>query len=161
MNDSGYDHNSTVLKNRASGYDLSGGEIRNSQYVDMSVPFAAGALYSTVEDLYKWDRALTTEKLLKKSSLEEMFTPFKNNYAYGWFIGEFNGHKSISHAGGVNGFSTDIARYVNDDACVIVLNNFGTGFTGKISRGPCRYPLRRKVRTSAGEKGRQGRPQGL
>ncbi len=134
MNDSGYDHNNTVLHNRASGYDLSGGEIRNSQYVDMSIPFAAGALYSTVEDLYKWDRALDTEKLLKKGSLDEMFTPFKNNYAYGWFIGEFNGHKRVSHAGGVNGFSTDIARYVSDDACVIVLNNFGTGFTGKISQ---------------------------
>jgi CubicO group peptidase (beta-lactamase class C family) len=134
MKDSGYDHSTDVLKNRAAGYELSGGEIYNASYIDMTIPHAGGALYSTVEDLYKWDRALYTEKLVKKSALEKIFTPFKNNYAYGWLIGAFKGHKSISHDGGINGFTTNIARYVNDDACVVVLNNFGTAFTGKISQ---------------------------
>src|SRR5437762_9724935 len=62
MNNTGYDHNSTVIKNRASGYNRIGTTFQNANYIDMSVPFSAGGIYSTVEDLYLWDQALYTEK---------------------------------------------------------------------------------------------------
>jgi CubicO group peptidase (beta-lactamase class C family) len=133
MEDSGYDHHETVLKNRASGYEFPGDTIANAPYVDMSIPFAAGGLYSTVEDLYKWDRALYTEKLLSKAGLARMFTPFKGGYAYGWMTGEFAGHKNIRHGGGINGFITDISRFPDDDACVIVLSNYITGYIQETS----------------------------
>lgn len=133
MDDTGYDHADVVLKNRASGYEFPNDTMANAPYLDMSIPHAAGALYSTVDDLHKWDRALYTEKLISKADLARMFTPFKGNYAYGWMIATFAGHKNIRHGGGINGFTTDLSRFPDDDACVVVLNNFSTGYTQEIS----------------------------
>ncbi len=134
MTNTGYDHHSPLTKHRASGYSLGGDGLINAPYVDMSIPHGAGALYSTVEDLYIWDRALYTEKLVSKSSLDKIFTPFKENYGYGWQITESFNHKHISHGGGINGFSTYISRYVDDDVCIIVLSNFERSPTQKISK---------------------------
>jgi len=133
MNDTGYDHAATVLKGRASGYDFADDRMVNAPYIDMSVPFAAGALYSTVDDLYKWDRALSTDRLVPRAVLDRIFTPFKDGYAYGWLVGSSAGRRNIRHGGGINGFSTDISRFPDDDACIIVLNNFNTGFISEIS----------------------------
>jgi len=109
--------------------------------IDMSIPHAAGALYSTVEDVYLWDRALYTEKLVKKSSLDRMFTPFvesefgtiKAHYAYGWSRLSLFDREVIAHGGGINGFRTNIARYVDDDVCIVVLGNIQTAPVDKIS----------------------------
>ncbi len=139
MEGSGYDHTETIIKNRASGYEFPADKLANASYIDMSIPHAAGALYSTVEDLYKWDRALYTDKLLSPAARTRLFTPFKGTYAYGWSIGSFAGHKTIGHGGGINGFTTDIIRFPDDDACVIVLNNFATGFTDAISAALAGY----------------------
>jgi len=65
----------------------------------MSLPYAAGSLYSTANDLYRWDRALYTDKLLGKASREKMWTPVKNDYAYGWAVGQAHQHKQIAHGG--------------------------------------------------------------
>ena len=86
MQDSGYDSPTRILPLRASGYSRQGSESTNAPYLDMVQPFAAGALYSTVEDLLKWDQALYTDKLLPSAARTEMFTPFKGNYAYGWQV---------------------------------------------------------------------------
>lgn len=123
MVNSGYDHISTILRNRASGYHRTKEGFINAPYVDMSIPHAGGALYSTVEDLLLWDLALYTEKILTKSSLEKMFTPFKGNYGYGWRIDSIFGHKRIHHGGSILGFQTHIARYVNDNTIVVFLCN--------------------------------------
>jgi CubicO group peptidase (beta-lactamase class C family) len=133
MANTGYDHADTLLKNRATGYQIRKSAITNSDYLDMSIPYSAGALYSTVEDLYLWDRALYTEKLVKKATLEKIFTPVKSNYGYGWAIDQQNTHKRITHNGGINGFATQINRYVNDDVCVIVLDNLLPASVGKIA----------------------------
>lgn len=133
MANTGYDHTDMLLKNRAAGYEVKMGAITNTDFLDMSIPFSAGALYSTVEDLYLWDRALYTEKLVKKATLEKIYTPVKNNYGYGWGIDEQKGHKRIGHGGGINGFVTQINRYVNDDVCVIVLGNMLPARVGKIA----------------------------
>ena len=139
MKDSGYDHAERVIKDRASGYEFPGDELLNASYIDMSIPHAAGALYSTTLDLYKWDRALYSDKLLSQAARERMFTPFKSGYAYGWFIGEFAKHKVIRHGGGIDGFTTDITRFPDDDACVVVLNNYKSGFTSAISNAMAGY----------------------
>ena len=123
MKSTGYDHNKVVMKNRAAGYAVKGKEIENAEFIDMTVPGGAGAMYSTVEDLYLWDRALYTEKLVKKPTLEKIYTPFKSNYAWGWRVGEQYGHKLVGHGGGIDGFNTTIVRFVNDDICIIALSN--------------------------------------
>jgi CubicO group peptidase (beta-lactamase class C family) len=133
MENSGYDHHSTILKNRATGYHLTKDGLINAPYVAMSMPHAGGALYSTVEDLFLWDRALYTENILKKSSLENMFTPFKGNYGYGWRIDSVFGHKRIHHGGSILGFQTHIARYVGDNTLVVFLCNQRPINTKKIS----------------------------
>src|SRR5260370_36014138 len=101
----------------------------------MSLPYAAGSLYSTVRDLYRWSRSLYTDKVLSKASREKMCTPVKTNYAYGWGIAQTNNHKQISHGGGINGFSTFIGRYPDDDAVVIVLSNNERANAGAIANG--------------------------
>ncbi|BAZ23557.1 hypothetical protein NIES4073_44460 [Kalymmatonema gypsitolerans NIES-4073] len=134
MNNTGYAHHNPIIKNRASGYSIGNDGLQNADYIDMSIPHAAGALYSTVEDLYLWDRALYTEKLLSQTSLVQMFTPFKENYGYGWYITEVFNHKVVGHGGAINGFVTNIERYVNDDVCIIVLSNNVLSPVGRMSQ---------------------------
>ena len=133
MQESGYDDSSAILANRASGYRVTPAGLRNADYIDMSLPYAAGSLYSTVRDLSRWDRALYTDKVLSKASREKMWTPVKNNYGYGWSIAQSHNHKQISHGGGINGFSTFIARYPDDDALVVVLSNNERANAGAIA----------------------------
>ena len=86
MHNTGYDVSYKVLPKRASGYERWNLVYENASYMDMSIPYAAGALYSTVEDLALWDQALYTDKLLSASSKAILFTPYKNGYAYGWGV---------------------------------------------------------------------------
>jgi CubicO group peptidase (beta-lactamase class C family) len=124
MNNSGYDHRDVIMKNRAAGYSQNEAkELVNAEFTHMSTPYAAGALYSTVEDMLIWDQALYGEKILKKSSLDRMFTPVKGDYGYGWVIDEMYGRKHIWHNGGIFGFYTNFARWVDDKICVVVLSN--------------------------------------
>jgi CubicO group peptidase (beta-lactamase class C family) len=126
----GYDHFDTILKNRATGYSLDKGKMVNSVYLDMSQPFSAGSLYSTVGDLFLWNEALYSGKLLSPKSLEAMTTPVKNGYGYGLGIQTKSGRKVISHGGGINGFSTFIARYADDKVTLVVLRNADYGSPG-------------------------------
>jgi CubicO group peptidase (beta-lactamase class C family) len=129
MNDTGYDENDAVIENRADGYTPTPRGIRRAPYIDMTVPFAAGGLYSTAEDMYLWAKALAAGKLLSKESLDAMHTPFKNGYGYGVFIGEQYGLRNITHGGGIEGASTLLSRFPNEDAVVIVLSNIDSVFT--------------------------------
>ena len=135
MVNSGYD-GTMLLDHRAAGYayDPKSDSEVNAAYMDMSIPFAAGALYSTVEDLLLWDQALYTEKLVSRKTLNEMFTPFKGNYAYGWSVGKQFERQSISHGGDIYGFASHIARYPNDRVTVIVLTNHEGVAAGAIAR---------------------------
>jgi CubicO group peptidase (beta-lactamase class C family) len=134
MKNTDYDVNSAIVKHRASGYTRGANGIANADYINMTIPFAAGGLYSTVEDLYLWDRAFYTEKLVSKKSLEAMNTPFKNGYGYGVGIGEQYGLKVIEHGGGIEGFSTDLARFPVENATVIVLSNIESANTGGVAK---------------------------
>jgi CubicO group peptidase (beta-lactamase class C family) len=133
MTATGYDHPMTVLSKRASGYNRVGNLLMNAPYLDMNQPYAAGSLYSTVGDLLKWDRALKAGKL-PNGAMAAMFKPFKNNYAYGWAIGDRNGHKQVGHGGGINGFATDFERYPDEGVCVAVLCNVLPSNPGKVAR---------------------------
>jgi len=121
-----------IVPNRAAGYRLVKGELRNQEWVSPSVNTTAdGSLYFSITDLAQWDRALYTEKLLKRTSLEQMWTvaklssgqPNSGHYGFGWFIGTKNGHRVIEHEGQWQGFETQISRYVDDQLTVAVLTN--------------------------------------
>ncbi len=135
MVNSGYDGN-MVLAHRAAGYanDPQTDAPVNAAYIDMSVPYSAGALYSTVGDLLLWDQALYTERLISRKSLDEMFTPFKGNYAYGWAVGPELDRRSISHGGDIYGFASHISRFPDDRVTVIVLTNHEGVAAGSIAR---------------------------
>ncbi|HVC94909.1 MAG TPA: serine hydrolase [Pirellulales bacterium] len=134
MLDTGYDHHATILQNRAAGYTRDGDQLANAAYIDMSQPHAAGALYSTVEDLLRWDRALTSGKLITAESKATMFTPVRDNYAYGWSVQTRDGMTVTSHGGGINGFSTHILRIPELQLCVVVLSNVESNTPGRISQ---------------------------
>jgi CubicO group peptidase (beta-lactamase class C family) len=125
MKDSGYDSNSAVIPHRASGYVYVAGkkQFENAGFVHMTVPQGAGALYSTTEDLLKWEQALFGGKLLKPASLEKMTKPFKDNYAFGLQVDTASGHKVIEHSGGIEGFNTILAYYPDDKLTIVVLEN--------------------------------------
>ncbi|MFK7756963.1 MAG: serine hydrolase [Flavobacteriales bacterium] len=136
MTSSGYDHHGEIIKNRATGYEKAGMGYENSRYLDMSIPYSAGSLYSTAEDLYKWDQALYTEKLLPKELMELYFTPQieawgDSFYAYGFGVGEEplgSSKETIyvhTHGGGINGFNTNISRAPENKSLIVLLNNTG------------------------------------
>jgi CubicO group peptidase (beta-lactamase class C family) len=125
-----------IIPHRAAGYELVKGQLKNQEWVSPTFNSTAdGALYFTVLDLEKWDAALYTEKLLKRSSSEQMWTvvklnngqPNKANYGFAWGIKQVNGHKVIEHGGAWQGFTTHIARYVDDKLTIVVLTNLDAG----------------------------------
>jgi CubicO group peptidase (beta-lactamase class C family) len=135
MNETGYDNATSILKHRASGYVRRLGIVlTNCDYVDMSIPHAAGALYSTTLDLLKWDQALYTEKLVPRKSLDAMFTPHKGNdgYGYGWMIDKSFGQTRYEHGGAIMGFVTIIERYPDDKLLVVALSNLENSPIGAI-----------------------------
>jgi CubicO group peptidase (beta-lactamase class C family) len=131
-----------IVPNRSAGYRLVKGELKNQVWVAPSVNTTAdGALYLTVYDMAKWDAALYTEKLLKKSSLEQIWTPVKlnngktENYGFGWSLNDVRGHRIIEHGGSWQGFKAHIARYVGEKLTVVVFANLSQANTGKIAHG--------------------------
>jgi CubicO group peptidase (beta-lactamase class C family) len=133
MMNSGYDRATDILKERASGYQIQGG-LANADFIDMTIPYAAGGIYSTVEDLYRFNEALAQQgKLLSADSLKEMFTEYPEatyqgqNYGYGVVISRQKFGKLLYyHGGGVEGFSSSIQRYPDERVCIVVLSNLSS-----------------------------------
>ena len=130
-----------IIRSRATGYEWENNRLVGRDY-DLTDVFSAGAIVSTVVDLAKWDAALRNESLLKKTSLEKMWTPFVLNngktypYGFGFNTADFRGHRLISHGGQTAGFAANISRFVDDDLTVIVLTNLGDiGLGTAIARG--------------------------
>jgi len=123
MKDSGYDSNSAIIARRAAGYAPSPAGPVNAAFIHMSVPHAAGALYSTTGDLLRWEQGLFSGKLISAASLAKMTTPFKNDYAFGVIVQTAGGRKVIQHGGGIEGFNTFLAYYPDGKVTVAVLAN--------------------------------------
>ena len=145
MNDTGFDNHGDILKNRATGYEKQGKDYRNSAYLDMTIPYAAGSMYSTVEDLYLWDQALYTTTLLPKKYMTMYFEPYipafgSAQYAYGWGVGyekigsSTDSIYAIGHGGGINGFNTNISRTTSNKSMIVLLNNTGGAPLNEMTR---------------------------
>jgi CubicO group peptidase (beta-lactamase class C family) len=132
-----------IVPNRSAGYRFVKGELQNQEWVSPVVNTTAdGSLYFTILDLAQWDGALYTEKLLKRSSFDLMWTPArlkngqpnKGNYGFGWFIEQRNQHRCIHHDGAWQGFETAIDRYLDDHLTVVALSNLEDAEPGKITQ---------------------------
>jgi CubicO group peptidase (beta-lactamase class C family) len=123
MKDSGYDSNTAIILHRAAGYVPSPAGPANAAFIHMSIPHAAGGLYSTTADLLRWEEGLFGGKLISAASLTKMTTPFKNDYAFGLTVQTVAGRKVIEHAGGIEGFNTFLAYYPETKVTVAILAN--------------------------------------
>ncbi|MGC2353411.1 MAG: serine hydrolase domain-containing protein [Candidatus Udaeobacter sp.] len=120
-----------IVPNRASGYEWKDDHFENRPVLLPAIAFSAGSLLSTTGDMAKWDAALYTEKLLKKSSLDQMWTAAVTNngtaaafnYGFGWFVDSYHGHRFVQHSGGTPGFSSVIYRFIDDKLTIIILTN--------------------------------------
>ncbi len=114
---------------RIEGYSTGANGFEVAKSLSMTIPYAAGALVSTVDDLAKWDWAITEGKLLKPETWSQIFTPFKLNngefskYGYGWSLRDVHGFASIQHGGGINGFRTIAIRIPKEKLYVAILLN--------------------------------------
>jgi CubicO group peptidase (beta-lactamase class C family) len=131
MTHSGYGSNARPPKGLAEGFDLSSGKPKDAAPISMTVPYAAGALYSTVDDMAIWDRALLADKLMSKASHQLMETnqgPEVNGYGFGVQVfTQPTGHPSIRHSGAMNGFEGCFYRFVQDGVTIVVLGNTRPG----------------------------------
>ena len=125
-----------IIPNRAAGYELDNGQLKNQEWVSPTFNSTAdGTLYFNVLDLAKWDNALYGVRLLKQSSLDRIWSVYPLNdgkpnpagYGFGWSIGEQNKHKRISHNGAWQGFTCSISRYPDDNLTTVVLTNLDSG----------------------------------
>ena len=123
MKDSGVDSNEDIVPRRAVGYRVNGQDLKHAEYIDMSIPFAAGDVYTTTEDLRRWQEGLFRGNILHPESLRKMTTPYKENFGLGVVVMNEDGHKLISHTGGIQGFLGDLRYYPDDRVTVIVLGN--------------------------------------
>jgi CubicO group peptidase (beta-lactamase class C family) len=123
MNDTGVDRNEVALPNRAAGYSLKDGKLVNAAYQEMSQAGGAGVLYSTVEDLFRWNEGLFGGKVLQPKSLEAMTTTWAKDYGYGLVIQTDFHRKHFSHGGRISGFYNDIEYFPDDRVTVVVLRN--------------------------------------
>lgn len=133
---------SDIVPDRAAGYRMIDGEIKNQEWVAPSLNTTAdGSLYFTVLDLAKWDEGLEAGKIVSKSSYDAMWSPVRLNdgstepYGFGWGIHQAaNGHRLIDHSGSWQGFQTYIGRYPDDRLTVVVLCNLAGATPSYIAR---------------------------
>ncbi len=120
-----------IIPNRSAGYEMVGGILRNQTWVSPTFNSTAdGAMYFTIRDLERWDRALYGESLVSQKSLQQMWTPYPvagisavEGYGLGWRIAFENGNRVIGHNGSWQGFATSFARYVDSGLTVVALTN--------------------------------------
>ena len=134
MNDSGLMSFVTIIPRRASGYWPGSNGIENAEHWEPRIGFSAGSLYSTIEDLLRWEEGLFGGRLLTPESLHKITTPFRSDYACGLHDNRINGHLMIEHDGNNIGFNADMAYYPEERITVIVLANLNGTVTGEMTK---------------------------
>ncbi len=129
MSSTMYDETARVIPNRIPGYMPGEEGWINADYISMTHPHAAGALLSSVDDLARWDAAITSGKLLAADSWRQAFAPVALNdgrstgYGAGWMMGRLGPHPTLEHGGGIHGFVTSMVRVPEQQLVVVVLTN--------------------------------------
>ena len=125
MSHTAFDFINLKSKDKATGYWEYPDEPNPSSatIIDSTGPFAAGAIYSTVGDLFKWHQGLQSHRVLSEQSARQAYNPVLNNYGFGWFIDSIAGRRIVSHSGDIWGFRSNLARIPQDDVCIVLLGN--------------------------------------
>jgi len=139
MTRSGVERPGQVLGNHAGGYQSLDKQVVRAAPIDNSTQFAAGDMHATAEDLYRWDRALHSDRLLGRASHELILAPYVETdlgmYGYGCGLFDRFGQRCFESSGGTIGFVSTTTRYLDDDSVIVVLSNFENGAFGEIERG--------------------------
>lgn len=147
MSDTRLDSRDEIIPNRADGYTWRDGGYRKAVWYSPTLTYSTAGLVSTVLDLAKWDAALYADRILKRPTREEMWTPVKLNdgtaypYGLGWELRQVNGHREVHHGGTLSGFRAELTRFVDDQLTVIVLTNCGSAKPAEIARGVAAHYL--------------------
>lgn len=129
LKQTGYEHDDEVIEKQATGYASNpDGTAQRAPFIDPGIPFSAGMMYSTVDDLFKWDQELYGDRFLSNAALRErMFTPHMQGYGYGWRISELKigsrTVKTVEHGGAIPGFVAGFRRMPNERNTIIVMDN--------------------------------------
>lgn len=127
-----------IISNRATGYQLYEGNFENAEYMSPTIPYAAGSLLSTIDDMFLWNKAIHQNTLITENSKQLAFanqqlTNGKNiNYGYGWFINEIAGITTLEHPGGINGYTTSGIYIPDRNMYSIVLSNLDDGIGAEV-----------------------------
>lgn len=141
LRNSGYDDGRTLVSKLAQDYADGADRVVRSGLVNMSNAYAAGAMYSTVDDLLAWQEMLIKGKVLSPVSLKATFTDNGHHYGLGWFVREQLSRKLYEHGGNIGGYGSLLAYYPDDKLTVIVLSNYGDEAVGKIADDLARLAL--------------------
>ena len=124
-----YIHPETNIPNMPQGYARFDGRLEKATLQPIDILYSAGGLISSVDDIYKWHEALYNQQLVGKETLEKATTPFKfpdgtfSQYAYGWFVKDLDGSKTIEHSGSTDGFQSDEIYIPGENVFVVALYN--------------------------------------
>ncbi len=134
LDDTGYEHTAALISFRARGYRFASGGVENAGFIAMSVPHAAGSVYSTADDLLAWLKALKQARPISASSVALMIQDYGQGYGMGFAVQSQFGRRHLVHAGGINGFSVVLSHYPDSDTTFIVLANIQGAPVQKIAR---------------------------
>ncbi|MGZ3951099.1 MAG: serine hydrolase [Flavisolibacter sp.] len=152
MTHSGFDFTDLSNSDKTKGYFSLNPRPVAAPIVDSTIAYSAGAIYTTVGDLYKWDRGIYTDKILKPESWKAVFTPYKNKYGYGWGIDSLYGRLITAHSGGIHGFSSHILRFPQDEVVVIVFDNSSSNALAGIAKDVAAILFNQPYTIPAGKK---------
>ncbi|RYF20982.1 MAG: class A beta-lactamase-related serine hydrolase [Flavobacteriales bacterium] len=148
MYNSFYASDRKLIKNRAYGYQQKNGAYVNKSKISFTIPFASGALMSTVGDMLLWQNALNSHLLLTESTSKKAFTTYKLNngeqftYGYGWHLKNLNGLVSREHGGSVFGFKTMGVYIPSEDIYVIGLSNCDCNSPTQLTRDIATFTIK-------------------
>ncbi len=132
-------------ENVAIGYSTEGNQVAEAAPISMTIPHAAGNVYSSAADMAKWTNAIWNRKIISKESLEKMLTADKQNYSYGWMQAEAEGYKVFFHGGGIDGFSSTLMFVPDLNASIVVLSNKENFDAGEISKAAYKGLVGKKI----------------
>lgn len=136
MTHSGFDFTHLQSKEKSTGYwGQNAKDTVAAPIVDSSVSFAAGAIYSTTDDLLRWHQGLLKNIVLTSAQQEKAYSPVKNKYGYGWMIDSLYGKRVLMHGGGIHGFTSMFSRMPADDVCIVLLSNTSSPALNDITKG--------------------------
>jgi len=124
-----YGDNAPIVPKRVPGYSRNGQAVVNARYINMTFPYAAGALLSTVDDLAQWNAALAAGKVVDRKLLDRAWTRYQltsgenTGYGYGWAVGELSGERVIQHGGGIFGYTSFELWMPDRDLYTAILSN--------------------------------------